>query len=68
MAGGFSGGTAFDGNWNSVAFRRNGTALNLLVDGTMRRFDYCYARHREHVRSNDLDAPSIQLNVFLRQG
>ena len=34
MASGFSGGTAFDGNWHSVAFRRNGTAFNLFVDGT----------------------------------
>ena len=29
----FTGGTAFDGNWHSVAFRRNGTAFNLFVDG-----------------------------------
>jgi hypothetical protein len=29
----FTGGTAFDGNWHSVAFRRNGTALNIFVDG-----------------------------------
>ena len=28
------GGTAFDGNWHSVAFRRNGTAFELFVDGT----------------------------------
>ena len=34
MASGFSGGTAFDGNWHSVAFRRNGTAFDLFVDGT----------------------------------
>src|SRR5262249_48885824 len=34
MADGFSGGTAFDGSWHSVAFRRNGTAFNLFVDGT----------------------------------
>ncbi len=34
MASGFSGGTAFDGSWHSVAFRRNGTAFNLFVDGT----------------------------------
>ena len=34
MAGGFSGGTAFDGSWHSVAFRRNGTAFELFVDGT----------------------------------
>ena len=34
MAGGFSGGTAFDGNWHSVAFRRNGTVFELFVDGT----------------------------------
>src|SRR6476469_11232314 len=34
MVRGFSGGTAFDGNWHSVAFRRNGTAFNLFVDGT----------------------------------
>ena len=34
MARGFSGGTAFDGSWHSVAFRRNGTAFNLFVDGT----------------------------------
>ena len=34
MAGGIAGGTAFDGNWHSVAFRRNGTAFNLFVDGT----------------------------------
>src|SRR5215510_10959420 len=34
MASGFSGGTAFDGNWHSVAFRRNGTAFELFVDGT----------------------------------
>ena len=30
----FSGGTAFDGSWHSVAFRRNGTAFKLFVDGT----------------------------------
>ena len=30
----FTGGTAFDGSWHSVAFRRNGTAFNLFVDGT----------------------------------
>ena len=29
-----SGGTAFDGSWHSVAFRRNGTAFELFVDGT----------------------------------
>ena len=29
----FSGGTAFDGNWHSVAFRRNGTGFALFVDG-----------------------------------
>ena len=34
MADGFSGGTAFDGNWHSVAFRRNATAFELFVDGT----------------------------------
>jgi len=34
MASSFSGGTAFDGSWHSVAFRRNGTAFNLFVDGT----------------------------------
>ena len=34
MASGFSGGTAFDGSWHSVAFRRNGTAFDLFVDGT----------------------------------
>jgi hypothetical protein len=34
MASGFSGGTAFDGSWHSIAFRRNGTAFNLFVDGT----------------------------------
>ena len=34
MASGFSGGTAFDGSWHSVAFRRNGTAFELFVDGT----------------------------------
>ena len=33
MASGFSGGTAFDGSWHSVAFRRNGTAFELFVDG-----------------------------------
>src|SRR4029077_18411513 len=33
MADGFLGGTAFDGNWHSVAFRRNGTAFDLFVDG-----------------------------------
>jgi Concanavalin A-like lectin/glucanases superfamily len=27
------GGTAFDGNWHSVAWRRNGTAFDLFVDG-----------------------------------
>src|SRR5204862_6115830 len=27
-------GTAFDGSWHSVAFRRNGTAFELFVDGT----------------------------------
>ena len=36
----FSGGTAFDGNWHSVAFRRNGTAF-VIVDGT-NGYDYCY--------------------------
>ena len=30
----FTGGIAFDGSWHSVAFRRNGTAFNLFVDGT----------------------------------
>ena len=30
----FTDGTAFDGSWHSVAFRRNGTAFNLFVDGT----------------------------------
>jgi hypothetical protein len=30
-----SGGTAFDGNWHSVTFRRNGTAFTLFVDGPM---------------------------------
>ena len=30
----FSGGTAFDGSWHSVAFRRNATAFELFVDGT----------------------------------
>ena len=34
MANDFSGGTAFDGSWHSVAFRRNGTAFELFVDGT----------------------------------
>src|SRR5262249_38561886 len=34
MASGFSGGTAFDGSWHSVAFRRNATAFELFVDGT----------------------------------
>ena len=34
MASGIAGGTAFDGSWHSVAFRRNGTAFNLFVDGT----------------------------------
>ena len=34
MASGFSGGTAFDGSWHSIAFRRNGTAFELFVDGT----------------------------------
>ena len=34
MTGGFSGGTAFDGSWHSVAFRRNATAFELFVDGT----------------------------------
>ena len=33
MASGFSGGTAFDGSWHSVAFRRNATAFELFVDG-----------------------------------
>src|SRR4029453_4297101 len=33
MTGGFSGGTAFDGSWHSVAFRRNATAFELFVDG-----------------------------------
>jgi hypothetical protein len=33
MASGFSGGTAFDGSWHSVAFRRNGTAFTIWVDG-----------------------------------
>ena len=30
----FTDGTVFDGSWHSVAFRRNGTAFNLFVDGT----------------------------------
>ena len=30
MASGFSGGTAFDGSWHSVAFRRNGTAFEFI--------------------------------------
>ena len=34
MASGIAGGTAFDGSWHSVAFRRNGTAFELFVDGT----------------------------------
>src|SRR5262249_52134808 len=34
MANAFFGGTAFDGSWHSVAFRRNGTAFELFVDGT----------------------------------
>jgi len=34
MASGFSGGTVFDRSWHSVAFRRNGTAFELFVDGT----------------------------------
>ena len=34
MTSGFSGGTAFDGSWHSVAFRRNATAFELFVDGT----------------------------------
>src|SRR5215467_4615588 len=34
MASGFSGGTAFDGTWHSIAFRRNGTVFELFVDGT----------------------------------
>ena len=34
MADGFSGGRAFDGSWHAVAFRRNGTAFELFVDGT----------------------------------
>ena len=34
MANGFSGGTAFDGSWHAVAFRRNETAFDLFVDGT----------------------------------
>jgi hypothetical protein len=29
-----TGGTAFDGTWHSVAFRRNGTVFDLFVDGT----------------------------------
>jgi len=33
MESGFSGGTAFDGSWHSVAFRRNATAFELFVDG-----------------------------------
>jgi len=33
MASGISGGTAFDGSWHAIAFRRNGTAFNLFVDG-----------------------------------
>jgi cell division septation protein DedD len=28
------GGTAFDGSWHSIAFRRNATAFELFVDGT----------------------------------
>ena len=38
MASGFSGGTAFDGSWHSVAFRRNGTAFNylLMAPGSLR--------------------------------
>jgi hypothetical protein len=28
-----SGGTAFDGNWHSIAYRRNGTLFELFVDG-----------------------------------
>src|SRR4030095_5120972 len=34
MASGISGGTAFDGSWHSIAFRRNATAFELFVDGT----------------------------------
>ena len=33
MGSGFSGGTAFDGSWHSIAFRRNATAFDLFVDG-----------------------------------
>jgi len=33
MANPISGGTAFDGNWHSLTWRRNGTAFNLFVDG-----------------------------------
>jgi len=33
MASGISGGTAFDGSWHSIAFRRNATAFELFVDG-----------------------------------
>ena len=29
----FTGGTAFNGSWHAVAFRRNGTAFNIFVDG-----------------------------------
>jgi len=28
-----AGGTAFDGNWHSIAFRRNGTVFDVFVDG-----------------------------------
>jgi hypothetical protein len=35
MANPISGGTAFDGNWHSVAFRRNGTRMDLFVDGSI---------------------------------
>src|SRR4030095_15927477 len=34
MESGISGGTAFDGSWHSIAFRRNATAFELFVDGT----------------------------------
>ena len=32
VMGSFTGGTAFDGFWHSVAFRRNGTVFDLFVD------------------------------------
>jgi len=34
MGSGIANGTAFDGNWHSITFRRNGTAFELFVDGT----------------------------------